>query len=64
MVTPAQCRGSWCHALSAIHQDVCHGPVVDPEIVREVSVAGNMPSQAVTAFVKARQEFDWKGAPE
>lgn len=50
---------------SAIQPGVCHRPVVDPEIVREVSlvsVAGCPPSQTATAFAKAMREYDWQSS--
>ena len=48
---------------SAIHPGVCHRIVVDPEIVREVSlvaVADSSPSHSVTAFARAMREHDWR----
>ena len=48
---------------SAIHPGVCHRIVVDPEIVREVSlvtVADSSPSHTVTAFAQALREYDWQ----
>jgi DNA-binding transcriptional LysR family regulator len=51
--------------FSAIHPGVRHRPVVEPEVVREVSlvsVAGRTFSPAVSAFVKAVREHDWAAA--
>ena len=48
---------------SAIQPGVCHRPVVDPEIVREVSIvslADCSPSQTATAFAKALREYNWQ----
>ncbi|GLS39325.1 transcriptional regulator [Mesorhizobium tianshanense] len=50
---------------SASHPGVCHRPVVDPEIIREVSlvsVADRLPSPVVSAFAKAVKEYDWQTA--
>ena len=52
---------------SAIQPGVCHRPVVDPKIVREVSlvsVAESMPSHAVAAFAKSMREYDWQMDPQ
>ncbi len=51
---------------SAIHPGVCHRLVVDPEIVREVSLvamADCSPSHTVTAFAQAMREYDWQTTP-
>jgi len=48
--------------FSASQPGVCHRLVVDPEIVREVSlvsVADHLPSPAISAFAKAVMEYDW-----
>lgn len=48
---------------SAIQPGVCHRPVVDPAIVREVSlvsVADCLPSHPVKSFAKAVGEYDWQ----
>ncbi len=48
---------------SAIQAGVCHKPVVEPEIVREislVSVANCSRSQIATAFAKDLREYDWQ----
>jgi LysR family hydrogen peroxide-inducible transcriptional activator len=52
---------------SAIQSGVCHRAVVDPEIVREVSlvsVANSLPSHTVMAFAKAMREYEWNTAIE
>ncbi|MER9405446.1 LysR substrate-binding domain-containing protein [Mesorhizobium caraganae] len=49
--------------FSASQPGVCHRLVVDPEIVREVSlvsVADRLPSPAISAFAKAVMEYDWQ----
>lgn len=51
--------------FSASQPGVCHRIVVDPEIVREVSlvsVVGRMPSPAISAFSTAVMEYDWQAA--
>ncbi|WP_245420644.1 MULTISPECIES: hypothetical protein [unclassified Mesorhizobium] len=51
--------------FSASQPGVCHRLVVDPEIVREVSlvpVADRLPSPAISAFAKAVMENDWQMA--
>ncbi|OBQ75580.1 LysR family transcriptional regulator [Mesorhizobium loti] len=51
--------------FSASQPGVCHRLVVDPEIVREVSlvsVAERSPSPAIAAFAKAVMEYDWQMA--
>jgi LysR family hydrogen peroxide-inducible transcriptional activator len=51
--------------FSANHPGVCHRPVVDPEIIREVSlvsVADRLPSPVVSAFARAVKEHDWQSA--
>lgn len=48
--------------FSASQPGVCHRLVVDPEIVREVSlvsVADRLPSPAISAFARAVMEYDW-----
>lgn len=48
---------------SAIQPGVCHRAVVDPEIVREVSlvsVADGSPSPTVVAFAKAVRGYNWQ----
>ncbi|GAA2830949.1 LysR family transcriptional regulator [Aminobacter aminovorans] len=45
------------------HPGVCYRPVVDPEVIREVSlvsVADRSHSPAATAFVAAVREHDWQ----
>ena len=49
--------------FSAIQPGICHRPVVDPEIVREVclvSVADRSHSPAILAFAKAVREYEWQ----
>ena len=49
--------------FSASQPGVCHRLVVDPEIVREVSlvsVADRLPSPAISAFATAVMEYDWQ----
>ena len=51
--------------FSVIQPGVCHRPVVDPEIVREVclvSVADRSHSPAISAFAKEVREYDWQMA--
>jgi LysR family hydrogen peroxide-inducible transcriptional activator len=51
--------------FSASQPGVCHRPVVDPEIVREVSlvtVAGRSHSPAIDAFADAVRDYDWKNS--
>lgn len=51
--------------FSASQPGVCHRPVVEPEIVREVSLvsfADRSPSPAVAAFARAAKEYDWQVA--
>lgn len=48
--------------FSARQPGVCHRPVVDPEIVREVSFAtveGRSHSPAINAFANALRTYDW-----
>lgn len=48
--------------FSARQPGVCHRPVVDPEIVREVSfvtVEGRSHSPAINAFANALRTYDW-----
>ena len=48
--------------FSACLPGVCHRPVADPEVVREVSlvtVAGRVSSPTVKAFSKAVCDYDW-----
>ena len=49
--------------FSANQPGVCYRPVVDPEIVREVSlvsVADRSPSPAFSAFASAAKQYDWQ----
>jgi LysR family hydrogen peroxide-inducible transcriptional activator len=49
--------------FSARQPGVCHRPLADPEVVREVSlvsVAGRPFSPAVGTFAKATQAYDWR----
>jgi LysR family transcriptional regulator, hydrogen peroxide-inducible genes activator len=51
--------------FSASQPGVCHRPVTEQEIVREVSlvsVAARMPSPAVSAFAGAVRTYDWQTA--
>lgn len=50
--------------FSASQPGICHRPVVDPEIVREVSLvsmADRAPSPSVSAFAEAVRAYDWAG---
>jgi DNA-binding transcriptional LysR family regulator len=47
---------------AASQPGVCHRPVVDPEVVRQVSLVtftGRSQSPAITAFAEAVREHDW-----
>jgi DNA-binding transcriptional LysR family regulator len=47
---------------AATQPGVCHRPVAEPEVVRQVSLvtfAGRSQSPAITAFAKALREHDW-----
>jgi DNA-binding transcriptional LysR family regulator len=48
--------------FSVTQPGVCHRPVTDPEVVREVSlvsVAGRIVSPAISAFTEAVHTYDW-----
>lgn len=48
--------------FSSTHPGVCHRPIVDPEIIREVSlvsVRGRAPSPAVSAFATGVRAYEW-----
>jgi DNA-binding transcriptional LysR family regulator len=57
---------SFLPEYSAAHPGVRHRPVVEPEIVREVSIVsvkGHSLSPAASAFVKAVRDYDWNTKP-
>ncbi len=51
--------------FSANLPGVCHRPVANPEVVREVSlvtVEGRKPSRTVSIFTESVRDYDWRGA--